>query len=59
MNNLTYLFAALAITWVGLWAYMYYLGQRVSELRRDVRAIAVERDRNPEGPGAIPRVGGS
>lgn len=43
-NNLTYLFAALAVTWVGLWAYMYYLGQRVRELGRDVRVLESERD---------------
>jgi len=42
MDNLTYLFAALAVVWVGLYAYLYYLGQRVRELRRDVDAIEQE-----------------
>lgn len=39
MDNLGYLFAALAITWIGLFGYMYYLGQRVRELRRDVGVL--------------------
>ena len=39
MDNLGYLFAALAITWLGLFAYMYYLGQCVRELSRDVRTL--------------------
>ncbi len=57
MNNLMYLFAALAVTWLGLWAYMYYLGQRVNELRRDVRTIAVERGHGPDGPEPTTRAG--
>lgn len=39
MDNSEYLFAALAATWLGLFGYFYYLGQRVRELRRDVRAL--------------------
>lgn len=39
MDSLSYLFAALAITWVALFAYVYYLGQRVRELRHDVSAL--------------------
>lgn len=43
MDNLEYLFAALAVTWLGLFGYLYYLGQRVRELRRDLRIVETER----------------
>jgi CcmD family protein len=38
-SDLGYLIAALAAAWVGLFLYMYYLGQRVRELRRDVEGL--------------------
>ena len=39
MDNLGYLFAALAVVWLGLFGYLYYLGQRVRDLRRDVSEL--------------------
>ncbi len=45
MDNLGYLFAALAVVWVGLFLYTYYLSQRVRELWRDVAVLEDERDR--------------
>jgi CcmD family protein len=39
MDSLSYLIAALAVTIIGILVYVYYLGQRTRELRRDLAAI--------------------
>ena len=39
MDSLSYLIAALAVTVIGILVYVYYLGQRTRELRRDLAAI--------------------
>ncbi|MBA2361952.1 MAG: CcmD family protein [Chloroflexia bacterium] len=39
MDSLGYLIAALAVTIVGILVYVYYLGQRTRELRRDLAAL--------------------
>ncbi len=36
MDNLSYLFAAFSIIWVGLFAYVLVLIQRQQRLRRDI-----------------------
>ncbi|MFH1662488.1 MAG: CcmD family protein [Chloroflexota bacterium] len=36
MDNLGYLFAAFAIIWVGLFAYVLILVQKQRQLRRDI-----------------------
>lgn len=36
MENLSYLFAAFAVIWVGLFAYVFVLVQRQRRLRRDI-----------------------
>ena len=36
MDNLSYLFAAFAVIWVGLFAYVLVLIQRQQRLRRDI-----------------------
>lgn len=41
-DNLGYLFAAFAATWIGIAAYVYYVGQQVRNLRDDVAEIEVE-----------------
>jgi CcmD family protein len=38
-DNLGYLFAAFAITWLAIGAYLLYKGQQVRALRDEVRAI--------------------
>ena len=38
-DNLGYLFAAFAITWLAIGAYLVYKGQQVRALRDEVRAI--------------------
>ena len=46
--NLPYLFAAYTVTWIGFFAYLYYLSQRQRSLRREVemlREALEERDR--------------
>jgi CcmD family protein len=39
-DNLGYLFAAFAITWVGLAAYLAYVNQQVRSLRDDLEDLA-------------------
>ncbi len=46
MDSLGYLLAALAVTIIGILAYVYYLGQRTRELRRDLAAM--ERGKHPD-----------
>lgn len=36
MENLSYLFAAFAVIWAGLFAYVFILVQRQRRLRRDI-----------------------
>ena len=36
MDNLGYLFAAFAVIWVGLFAYILVLAQKQRQLRRDI-----------------------
>lgn len=38
-NSLIFLFAALAIVWVGIVGYLVMLGGRLSALRREVDAL--------------------
>ena len=37
--NLPYLFAAYTITWIGFFAYVYYLSQKQRSLQREVEAL--------------------
>jgi len=36
MENLSYLFAAFAVIWAGLFSYVFILVQRQQRLRRDI-----------------------
>lgn len=50
--NLPYLFAAYTLTWLGFFAYLYYVSQRQRSLRREVemlREALEERDRRERG----------
>ncbi len=38
-DNLGYVFAAFAITWIGISAYILYLSQQVRALRDEVEAL--------------------
>lgn len=50
MDNLGYLLSALAAIAVGLLGYLFYLGQRLREVRRDLAALDAERrDREVTG----------
>ncbi len=52
--NLPYLFAAYTVTWIGFFAYLYYLSQRQRSLRREVEALREaleERDRRDREAG--------
>jgi CcmD family protein len=37
-DNLGYLFAALAVTWIGLGAYLFYISVQVRTLRDELEA---------------------
>jgi CcmD family protein len=39
MTNLPYLFAAYAVIWIGLFAYLLRLGRRSRELEEEVREL--------------------
>ena len=39
MENLSYLFAAFAVIWVGLLGYVFVLAQRQRRLRRDIELL--------------------
>lgn len=41
-DNLGYLFAAFAATWLGIAAYVYYVSQQVRTLRDEVAEIEVD-----------------
>lgn len=47
-NNLGYLFAAFAITWLALAAYLFYISQQVRSLRDELNATHQEPDAEPE-----------
>lgn len=52
--NLPYLFAAYTLTWVGFFAYLYYMSQRQRSLRREVemlREALEDRDRRDRESG--------
>lgn len=42
-DNLGYLFAAFAITWVAIAGYLLYLGQQVKALRDEVESLDDDR----------------
>jgi len=39
MDNLGYLFAAFAVIWVGLFAYILFLAQKQRQLKRDINLL--------------------
>lgn len=43
-DNLGYLFAAFAVTWLAIAGYLLYLGQQVRQLRDEVEAGPVQDD---------------
>lgn len=43
-DNLGYVFAAFAITWLAISGYMIYVGQQVRELRDEVRSLDEQDD---------------
>jgi CcmD family protein len=48
-DNMAFLFAALAITWLLILGYFLFLGGRISGLRQDVASLREElAERSPE-----------
>ncbi len=43
MDNLNYLISALGVVAVGILGYLFYLSQRLRELRRDLAALDEQR----------------
>jgi CcmD family protein len=51
-SNLTFLFAAFAVTWVVFFAYAFFLSRRRQEVQRELRALRreFERHNTPDNP---------
>ena len=47
-DNLSYLFAAFAVTWVVLFAYAFFMARRQHEVEREIRSL---RERLEPTPG--------
>lgn len=48
IQNLDYLFAAFAISWVVVFGYFFFLTRQLADLRREVNALREERE-NQDG----------
>ena len=46
-DNLPYLFAAYAVTWVGFFVYMFFMSRRQREMEREIEELRQERE-NPD-----------
>ena len=51
-DNLPYLFAAYAVTWVGFFVYMFFMSRRQREMEREIEELRqeLERRENPDEP---------
>ena len=49
-DNLPYLFAAYAVTWVGFFVYMFFMSRRQREMEREVEELRheLEERENPD-----------
>jgi CcmD family protein len=43
-SPLVYLFAAYAVIWIVLFAYIFFVAQQISDLRAQLRALRQERE---------------
>ena len=41
-DNLPYLFAAYAVTWVGFFVYMFFMSRRQREMEREIEELRQE-----------------
>ena len=51
-SNLSYLFAALTVSWAGFFAYVFFVSRRQQELHKDIRALRwslEEKDASDDG----------
>ena len=50
-DNLIYLFAAFAVTWIVLFLYSFFLGRRQREVEREIQTLRhhLQSDRDKEG----------
>ena len=51
-ENLPYLFAAYAVTWVAFFVYVFFVSRRQHELEREIQELkqSLELKENPGGP---------
>jgi CcmD family protein len=49
-DNLPYLFAAYAVTWVGFFVYMFFMSRRQREMEREIEELRqeLEERENPD-----------
>ena len=55
-DNLPYLFAAYAVTWVGFFVYMFFMSRRQREMEREIEELRQEleeRENPDESPSRI------
>ena len=46
-SNLGYLFAGFAVVWVGFFAYVFYMGRRERNLRREIDELRRQHSQQP------------
>ncbi len=58
--NLSYLFAAFGITWLGFFAYLYVVSRRERELRREIEELrrVLAQQQGSSAPGSAGAQGG-
>ena len=49
-DNLPYLFAAYAVTWVGFFVYMFFMSRRQREMEREIEELRQEELEERENP---------
>ncbi len=46
MDNFGFLFAALLVVWIGIFVYIYYIGQKLNDLRQQLSEVEIRENQN-------------
>jgi len=46
MDNFGFLFAALLVVWIGIFVYIYYIGQKLNDLRQQLSEVEIRENPN-------------